>query len=104
MKNRLSVIGSLGALLLLAVSITTMAETLTTSVLLTSPTSSPAKLNAKVVIILDVTRDASGVISSSRGAFYINVSEMGGAGSVTITDFHIHEGAGNTNGTLHTDL
>ncbi|MCI0338373.1 MAG: CHRD domain-containing protein [Acidobacteria bacterium] len=101
MKRTAGFVATLCALLLLALTSTTHAETVSASVLLTPgaeitpPVPPPAGASGMVVVTINITRDAAGAITAAtmnfRGTFSF-------PSSVSVVGFHIHEGAVTVNG------
>jgi hypothetical protein len=58
------------------------------------------RASARGNVTLDVTRDASGAVTSGEVVFYVNYDFPG---SVTITGLHVHQGAKGVNGPIVVD-
>jgi uncharacterized protein (TIGR03437 family) len=104
MKRTIGFTASLFVLLLLAVSISASAETVTTVVNLSSANEVPPVqgLNAtgRFLAALTVNRDNNGAITGGSITFQGNVNFPG---SVTITGLHIHEEVAGKNGSIRFD-
>jgi uncharacterized protein (TIGR03437 family) len=112
MKNRLGIAASLCVLLLLALTSTLHAETVTARVrlgqdaVIPPPTPPPGGLllgfTADMVMRLDVARDGSGNITGGTAGFLLAIITF--RDSVTISGVHIHNGAINGTGPSVIDL
>jgi uncharacterized protein (TIGR03437 family) len=112
MKNRLGIAASLCALLLLALTSTLNAETVTATVrlgqdaVIPPPTLPPNTLllgfTADMVMRLDIDRDGTGNITGGTAGFLLAITTF--RESVTISGVHIHNGAVNGTGLVVIDL